>query len=76
MPDEFVTVYTAMDEADAEVIRLALDSEGIPCFIDSANQGGLAGCIPVHVQVHAKDAERAKSFIANHEGGDESDAEE
>jgi hypothetical protein len=56
-----------MDETDAEVIKMALAAEGIPSFIENANQAGLAGCIPVRVQVPAGVAERAKTFVAKHE---------
>jgi hypothetical protein len=67
MPEELVTIYTAMDETDAEVVKMALDVEGIPTFLENANQAGLAGCIPVKVQVPESVAERAKTFIAKHE---------
>ena len=67
MQDKLVTVYTAMDETDAEVVKMALDVEGIPTFLENANQAGLAGCIPVKVQVPESVVDRAKTFIANHE---------
>ena len=74
MSDDLVTVYSAMDEPDAEVIKVVLEAEGIDCIIANAGQGGLSGVIPAHVQVRSEDAERAKAFIAEHENrGDSTD---
>ena len=67
MQEKLVTVYTAMDETDAEVVKMALEMEEIPVFLENANQAGLAGCIPVKVQVPESVVDRAKSFIAKHE---------
>ena len=66
MSDELVTIYTAMDEIDAEVVKMGLEVQGIDCFLENANQA-LAGCIPVKVQVRASDQQSARDFIAEHE---------
>ena len=76
MSEDLVTIYTAMDEIDAEVVKTELSTEGIEAFLENANQAALAGCIPVKVQVRTSDVERAKAFIAEHEqsrGGESDD---
>ena len=73
MPEDLVTIYTAMDEIQAEVVKAVLDAEGIPSFIANENQAMLAGCIPVNLQVRSSDVERAKAFIADHEQASGSD---
>ena len=61
-----VTVFTAFDEIDAEVVKLALEADGIRCFIENAHQGGLSGVLPAKVQVLASDEERAKQIVDEH----------
>jgi hypothetical protein len=54
----------------AEIIKNALEAEGMRCFLEQEDQGGWAGLmnISVKVQVPAADAERARRFIRDHEG--------
>jgi hypothetical protein len=67
-PDELVTVYTAREPTLAELIRNELEAEGIPCEVSGENQGGLAGVLKVDVLVRARDADRALTFLQEHEG--------
>ena len=67
MSEDLETIYTAMDEIDAEVVKMALDGEGIQCFLENKEQAMLAGCIPVKVLVRTSDVDRAKQFIEQHE---------
>ncbi len=64
---ELVTVFTAYDELNAEVVKVALEAEGIRCFIENAHQGALSGVLAAHLQVIATDAERARQIIDEHE---------
>ena len=75
MSHELVTIYTAMDEIQAEFIKAVLEGEGIDSVLENENQAGLAGCIPVKVQVRDSDVERAKAFIAEHEQSNSPDSE-
>ena len=65
--EKLVTVYTAYDPPNADMIRMFLDAEGIPAILDNEHQAGLSGAMPIKVQVRASDAERAKEFIRSHE---------
>jgi hypothetical protein len=67
-PDELVTVYTAREPTLAELIRTELEAEGIPCEVSGENQAGLAGVLKIDVLVRAADANRARTFIEEHEG--------
>lgn len=66
--DSLVTVYTLSDPNQAEVIRVALESEGIPCEIGSENQGGLSGLgiCKIQVLVAAKDQAAAQAYLKEH----------
>jgi hypothetical protein len=66
---DFVTVYTLSDPVRAEIIRGALQAEGIRCFLDGLNEAGFAGisAFDIKVQVPAGDADRASRFIEAHE---------
>jgi hypothetical protein len=67
--DDLVTVYTVADAVTAEIIKNALQAEGIACFLENENQAGEAGILglAVKVQVRAGDADRARKFILAHE---------
>jgi hypothetical protein len=66
---DLVTVYTLTDPVRAEIIRSALQAEGIRCFFDGLNVAELAGisAFEIKVQVPAGDADRASRFIESHE---------
>jgi limonene-1,2-epoxide hydrolase len=61
--DELRTIFTTTYPAQAEMVRVALESEGIPAFVDGANQGGFTGALDVHVSVAQKDADRAAVLV-------------
>ena len=67
-PKELVTVYSASNNIEAEIIKNALKSESIKAFVEGGLQAGETGLvgIPVVVQVAAQDADRARKFIENH----------
>lgn len=61
---EPVTIYTTTNPAEAEVIRVALQAEGIESQATGTNQGGLIGTLDeITVVVHAADAVRARRVI-------------
>ena len=65
---ELVTVHEGADPTKAELIRMALENEGIQCFIDGL--GSAIGGIPtlgIKVQVPASEAQRARKFLERHE---------
>ena len=66
---DLVTVYTLTDPVRAEVIRGALQAEGIHCFLDGLNAAESTGisAFEIKVQVPAGDADRAGRFIKSHE---------
>ena len=64
---ELVTVFTAYDEMNAEVVKVALEAEGIPCFIENQHQAALSGVLPAELKVRVVDEDRARQIIADHE---------
>ena len=66
---EPVTVFETASAFHAEVIKNALDAEGIPCLLAGIEQASTAA-VPgtsVQIQVPAADAKRARTLIAAHE---------
>jgi hypothetical protein len=70
--DDLVLVYTVSNPIKAEIIKSALEGEGIRCFIEGENQAGEAGLIAFQIRlfVPANQAERAARFIEEHERGE------
>jgi hypothetical protein len=70
--DDLVAVYTVSNPVKAEIIKNALEGEGIRCFIEGENQAGEAGLIGIHIRlfVPANQVERAARFIEEHERGE------
>ena len=66
---EPVEVYSTNDPNEAEIIRVALDGEGILSQVTGENQAGLAGIgtLPITIMVRASDYERARAFIDEHQ---------
>ena len=72
MSDKLVTIanfaYGSDPVTDAELARIKLESEGISCFIEGKNLGGMdwflviLGCI-VKLQVKESDAKRAMEIL-------------
>ena len=69
------TVFTLSNPTKAEIIKNFLESEGISCFLEGVRQAALSA-LPIHVQVPAADAERARALIAEHEDRPEDDEPE
>lgn len=63
MSDEWAVVYSTTHPADAEMVKLSLENEGIHAFVDSETAGGLAGVLAVHVCVSQDDAARAEALV-------------
>ena len=51
MEQDLVTVYTVNNAAEAEMIRAALEAEGIRCMIGGEGQAGLAGVLSIDILV-------------------------
>lgn len=64
---DLVSVYNSYDIMHVEVIKAALEGEGIRCMIDSESQAGLVNVMEVHLMVSEKDAATAREFIEQHE---------
>ncbi len=64
-----VVVYTVSNPVEAEIIKSALQAEGIRCFLDGINQAAEVGLIAfeIKVTVPAGDADRARKLIEQHE---------
>ncbi len=67
--DEPVEVYSTSDPNDAEIIRIALEGEGIECKITDEHQAGFTGIgmVPVKLYVRAEDSDRAIAYIKKHQ---------
>ena len=67
--EDLVTVYTASNAVQAEIVKNALAAEGFETFVEDELQAGEAGVagVPVFVQVPSDQAERARRFIEEHE---------
>ena len=65
--DEPVTVYTVNNPYEAEVIKTALQGEGIACQLDGEGQAGLSDILAIGVLVRARDADRARKIIRHNE---------
>lgn len=67
--EELKVVYTTNDPNTAEILRVALQGEGIKCEIEGENQGGFAGTnfAKIDLVVRAADYERARLFVESHE---------
>jgi hypothetical protein len=65
----WVTIYRLSDPLKAEVIRNALEAQGIRCFLDGINQAAHAGlgAFEIKVQVHEQDRARAQEFLETQE---------
>jgi len=64
------TVIKVRDSGLAEVLRIRLENEGIPCVIEGGNQAGLAGVLQMRLLVKSTDLERAKELIEQHADAD------
>ncbi|HMP03901.1 MAG TPA: DUF2007 domain-containing protein [Gemmatales bacterium] len=68
--DDLVVVYKLHDPIKAEVIRAALQTEGIAARLDGTNFSQAFPGSPmqeVNILVRAEDADRAAKFIEKHQ---------
>jgi len=65
--DEPVTIYTVNNPYEAEIIKMALQGEGISCQLDGEGQAGLSDILEIGVLVPARDADRAQKIIEQNE---------
>jgi len=65
--NELVSVYKTTDVGRAEIIKGALEEEGVQAFIENENQAGLSGVLECRLLVNAADEARARAFIEQHE---------
>ena len=65
--DEPVTVYTVNNPFQAEIIKTALQGQGISCQLDGEGQAGLSDILEIGILVPAKDADRARTIIEHNE---------
>lgn len=61
--DELAAVYTTTHPADAEMVRIALEEEGLAAFVEGGKQAGLAGVLNVRVCVAQQNAAEARRLI-------------
>ena len=65
---EPVEVYSTFSPAEAEIIANMLQAEGIEARAAGEAQGSFTGTTPeVTIMVHAKDADRARKLILDHQ---------
>lgn len=65
--DDLVTIFSLTDATKAEVIRVALQAEGIRCEVGGEGQAGFTGLWEIDILVRAEDADRATKIIESHE---------
>ena len=58
--EEPVEVYSVTDPTLAELIRNALEEDGIVCEISGETQAGLSGVLDIQIMARAIDADRAR----------------
>lgn len=68
-PDELVTVYTVANPMEAEILRNALNAEGIVCQIGDESQGAFTGLTAMEIDIltRAEDADRARAILLREE---------
>jgi hypothetical protein len=67
--NELVTECTVADPIKAEIVKNALNAEGIRCWLEGIHQAGATGlmALDIKVQVRAGDADRAGKYLKSHE---------
>jgi hypothetical protein len=63
---ELVTAFTSNHLAEAEILKNALEAEGIRCELDGQNQASLTGLLEIRGLVRAEDKERAEEILSEH----------
>ena len=65
--NEPVTVFTVNNPYEAEIIKMALQGQGISCQLDGEGQAGLSDILEIGILVPARDADRALKLIRENE---------
>jgi len=60
---KLIEVYSVTDPNLAEIIKAALQRDGISCWIDGENQAGLSGVLNINLLTRAKDVDSALRII-------------
>jgi len=68
------TLIKLTDSNLAEILKLALADENIPCFIEGEHQAGLTGVFQIRVLVSDKNLAQAKQILQEHLGQADEDA--
>jgi hypothetical protein len=70
-PDDLVEVFVTDNANEAEILRAALNGEGMKCEISGEHQGGLTGIgvMKIRLFVRAADIDRARIFLERHHHG-------
>ncbi|MEE8105621.1 MAG: DUF2007 domain-containing protein [Planctomycetota bacterium] len=63
--NELVTVKRLKDPVKAEIIKGALEEQGINCLLDGAGQAGLSGLLTIRIQVLESDRPQAEALLAD-----------
>jgi hypothetical protein len=63
--DEFVSIYFARSPGEADIVRLALEDEGIAACIVDKQLAGLSRLLEFHVLVKRADESRARVCLAD-----------
>ncbi len=68
-PNELTVVYSTSDANTAEILRNAIQAEGIKCEIDGEHQAGLTGVgiMEIKLLVRAEDYDRARAYVEKHD---------
>jgi hypothetical protein len=61
--EELVTICTVTNPAEAEIIRSALESAGIPCQIGGEVQGGFTGVWEIDILTSESDGAKAQKHL-------------
>lgn len=72
---DLVEVYSLKNPAIAEIIKNALEAEGIRCELGNETQAGMTGILDIRVFVRASDAQRARELIESHSPDEMEDIE-
>ena len=65
--EEYICILTVSRDREADLVRMALESNGIECLISKDDCGGMKPCLQfttgIRVMVPETDAEAAKAIL-------------
>lgn len=62
--EDLVSICTVTNPTEAEIIRNALQSAGIPAEIGGESQGGFVGVWEINILTHLDDAAKARKYLS------------